>query len=141
MTEILFYTDVADRLGVAARLCGKAYGQGRRVRVFAGEASLLQRLDVLLWQTPATGFLPHCRMSDPWADETPVLLDGATEHKGAADVLINLHSEPPPFFGRFERLLEIVSRDGADREAARERYRFYRARGYALQTHSLAEDC
>ncbi len=140
MTEILFYTDAADRLAVAARLCAKAYGQGRRVRIFAADSALLGRLDTMLWQTPPTGFLPHCRLSDRWAETTPVVLDCAPEHQGAADVLLNLHPEPPPFFGRFERLVEVVSRDGPDREAARERYRFYRARGYALQTHSLAEE-
>jgi len=140
MTDILFYTDAADRLSVAVRLCGKAYAQGRKVRVFAADADLLARLDLMLWQTPATGFVPHCRLSDRWAEETPIVIDSAGEHQGAADVLINLHPEPPPFFGRFDRLLEIVSRDSDCRQAARERYRFYRARGYALQTHSLAED-
>lgn len=140
MTEILFYTDAADRISVAARLCGKAYAQGRRLRVYAAEKDLLDQLDALLWATPATGFVPHCRLRDRWAEDTPVLLDLASEHEGTADVLLNLHPEPPPFFGRFSRLLEIVSRDGQDREAARERFRFYRARGYALQTHSLAED-
>ena len=140
MTEILFYTDAADRIEVAARLCGKAHAQGRRMRVFAADAELLDRLDARLWVHPATGFVPHCRLRDRWAEETPVILDSAPEHPGLADVLLNLHCEPPPFFGRFSRLLEIVSRDGDDREAARERFRFYRARGYALQTHSLAED-
>jgi DNA polymerase-3 subunit chi len=140
MTEILFYTDAADRLEVAARLCGKAYSQGRKLRVYAADAALLERLDGMLWQMSPTGFLPHCSLRDPWAAETPVVLDLAPEHQGPADVLLNLHAEPPPFFGRFGRLLEIVSRDGGDREAARERFRFYRARGYALQTHSLAED-
>jgi DNA polymerase III subunit chi len=52
-------------------------------------------------------------------------------------VLINLHETPPPFFSRFERLAEIVSEDGA--AAARERFRFYRERGYELRTHNMAE--
>jgi DNA polymerase-3 subunit chi len=139
MTEILFYTGAPDRLEVAARLCGKAYAQGRRVRVFAAEAALLDRLDDALWRIPATGFVPHCRLSDRWAEETPIVLDLSSEHPGVADVLLNLHHEPPPFFGRFERLVEIVSSDGDDRDAARERYRHYQRRGYALRTHALSE--
>jgi DNA polymerase-3 subunit chi len=59
------------------------------------------------------------------------------EHQGPALVLINLHELPPPFFSRFERLAEIVSVDGAT--AARERFRFYRERGYDLRTHNLSE--
>ena len=52
-------------------------------------------------------------------------------------MLINLHDAAPPFFSRFERLAEIVSVEGA--AAARERFRFYRERGYDLRTHNLGE--
>jgi len=52
-------------------------------------------------------------------------------------VLVNLHAEPPPFFSRFERLAEIVGVD--DVPAGRERFRFYRERGYEMRTHDLRE--
>jgi DNA polymerase-3 subunit chi len=67
-----------------------------------------------------------------------VIVDHALEHEGPADVLINLASVPPPFFSRFARLAEIVSGDDADAAAGRERYRFYRERGYELRAHNLA---
>ena len=51
----------------------------------------------------------------------------------------NLNAEPPPFFSRFERLAEIVGKDDADVVAGRERFRFYRERGYELRTHNLEE--
>jgi DNA polymerase-3 subunit chi len=54
-------------------------------------------------------------------------------------VLINLHDAPPPFFSRFERLAEVVGADEAGAAAARERFRFYRERGYELRTHNLSE--
>jgi DNA polymerase-3 subunit chi len=54
-------------------------------------------------------------------------------------VLVNLRAEWPPFFGRFERLIEIVSTDEDDRSRARERYKFYRDRGYQIRTHDLGE--
>ncbi|MBU1664112.1 MAG: DNA polymerase III subunit chi, partial [Gammaproteobacteria bacterium] len=47
--------------------------------------------------------------------------------------------EPPEFFGRFQRLLEVVSTEPGDRERARERFRFFKGRGYELATHDLAE--
>jgi DNA polymerase-3 subunit chi len=53
-------------------------------------------------------------------------------------VLINLQPLPPPFFSRFERLAEIVGLDDADVAAGRNRYRYYRERGYELRSHSLA---
>ncbi|HEV7392095.1 MAG TPA: DNA polymerase III subunit chi, partial [Burkholderiales bacterium] len=52
-------------------------------------------------------------------------------------VLLNLREEWPPYFGRFERLIEIVSVDPEDRRSARDRYKFYRDRGYDIRTHDL----
>jgi DNA polymerase-3 subunit chi len=36
-------------------------------------------------------------------------------------------------------VIEIVSTDGADRELARERYRFYRDRGYEIRNHDMSK--
>ena len=37
-----------------------------------------------------------------------------------------------------QRLIEIVSLDEEDRRRARERYKFYRDRGYEIRTHDLS---
>jgi DNA polymerase-3 subunit chi len=137
MTSIDFYTHVADRLAVAGKLVAKALAQHGHVRVLTQDAAATEALDRLLWLQPATGFLPHCRLASPLAAETPVWIDHVMEHQGPASVLINLHASPPPFFSRFERLAEIVSVD--DAAAARERFRFYRERGYELRTHNMTE--
>ena len=137
MTSIDFYTHVADRLAVAGRIVAKAFAQHSHVRVLTPDSATTDALDRLLWMQPATGFLPHCRVSSPLASQTPVWIDHALEHQGPAAVLINLHESPPPFFSRFERMVEIVTPDGA--VAARERFRFYRERGYELRTHNLSE--
>jgi DNA polymerase-3 subunit chi len=81
--------------------------------------------------------LPHCRVEHRLASETPIWVDHVAEHPGPAGVLINLQSSPPSFFSRFERLAEIVGLEEADVAAGRERYRFYRERGYELRSHSL----
>src|ERR1700693_865585 len=137
MTSIDFYTHVADRLAVAGKLVAKALAQHGHVRVLTPDSATTAALDRRLGLQPATGFLPHCRLASPLASQTPVWIDHVLEHQGPAFVLINLHEWPPPFFSRFERLAEIVSIDGA--EAARERFRFYRERGYDLRTHNLSE--
>ena len=56
------------------------------------------------------------------------------------EVLLNLRPEWPPFFSRFQRLIEIVSFDDGDRATARERFRFYRDRGYEIRTHDLGKN-
>jgi len=139
MTTIDFYTGCADPLAVAARLVVKAWGQFGHVRVLTPDAATTAALDRQLWQVPATGFVPHCRLGAACAEDTPVIIDHALDHQGPAAVLINLQASPPPFFSRFERLAEIVVA-GADAVAAgRERWKFYRERGYELRSHDLSE--
>lgn len=139
MTAIDFYTRVSDRLQVAAKLVAKAFAQHGRVRVLTPDASTTETLDRMLWVNPAISFLPHCRADSRLAAETPIWVDHLLEHTGPAVVLINLHNDPPPFFSRFERLAEIAGIEDAHAAAARERYRFYRERGYSLRTHDLSE--
>jgi DNA polymerase-3 subunit chi len=139
MTTIDFYTHVDDALDVAAKLVAKAYAQHGRVRVLTPDRATTEALDRRLWIQPATGFLPHCRLSSACAAETPVIVDDLLEHDGPAAVLVNLHPEPPPFFSRFDRLAEIVGRDAESAAAGRVRFRFYRERGYELRAHNLGE--
>ena len=139
MTSIDFYTHCADRLEVAARLVAKAWAQHGSVRVLTPGEDGTAELDARLWRLPPTGFLPHCRLASRLAAETPIVVDHALAHEGPAAVLINLHPSPPPFFSRFERLVEIVGAGDGDTTAGRERWRFYKERGYALRSHNLAQ--
>jgi DNA polymerase-3 subunit chi len=139
MTRIDFYHDVGDKLQFACRLAAKAVAQNMRVLVFAPDGGVARKIDQLLWTWQATGFLPHCHVCDPLAAETPVLVandDSALPHD---QVLLNLHHEQPGFFSRFQRLIEIVGSDDADRGPARERFRFYRDRGYEIHRHDMSK--
>lgn len=137
MTEVSFYTFADDKLAVARQLTAKAFARGMQVMLYAPDPALAQTLDTLLWTTPAQGFLPHCRDSHPLASQTPVLIGENVDAIKQADVMINLHYERPAAFSRFGRLLEIVGLAADDVEQGRQRYRFYRERGYALNTVDL----
>ena len=139
MTQIDFYTHVADKLRVACQLSAKAYAHGLRVTVFCPDAETAQRFDRLLWLAPSTGFVPHCAPEDPLAAETPVIVDCRGDNLLHEDVLLKLRPELPPVLGRIQRLVEKVNQDYHDRLAARERYRFYRDRGYEIRTHDLGK--
>jgi len=138
MTSIDFYTHVADRLEVAAKLVAKAFAQHGSVRVLTPDPATTDALDRALWLKPPIAFLPHCRVGSALAGQTPIWVDHVDDHPGPAVVLINLQPMPPPFFSRFERVAEIVGLDDADVTAGRNRYRYYRERGYELRSHSLA---
>ncbi len=139
MTQIDFYTHVEDKMRTACRLAAKAFGQGMRVMVCCPDADTARRFDRVLWTTPAISFIPHCFASDTLAPVTPIIVDYDGAEPLHDQVLLNLHSEWPPLFSRFQRLIEIVSLDEEDRRIARERYKFYRDRGYEIRTHDLSK--
>ncbi len=138
MTRIDFYHDAEDKHLVACRLAAKARQQNLRVLIYARDDVVVQRVDKMLWTFQAIGFLPHCVAHHALAAETPVLLTHDAEALPHDELLVNLDPECPPGFARFQRLVEIVGREDADRQAARLRYRFYRDRGYPIEIHSLA---
>jgi DNA polymerase-3 subunit chi len=139
MTTIDFYTHCDDRFEVASKIVAKAWAQHGSVRVLTEGAEATAAFDRFLWLWPATGFLPHCRLATPLAADTPILVDHEMQHGGPAAVLVNLHPAPPPFFSRFERLAEIVGTDDEAAAAGRERWKFYRARGYEVRAHDLSD--
>jgi DNA polymerase-3 subunit chi len=138
VTQIDFYIHVEDKARTACRLAAKAFAQDLRMTMLCPDAETAARMDRLLWTFSATGFVPHCLAGDALASVTPVLLDGSASEPDHDQVLLNLSPERPPFFSRFQRLIEIVSRDDDDRRLARERYRFYRDRGYEIRSHDLS---
>ena len=123
----------------ACQLCEKAVSEGRKVHVHAPDTVIAAELDKLLWTFRQGSFIAHERLSDVAnAEPAPWVLIGdkdppATHH----DVLINFDAGVPAFFSRFDRVLEIVHGDAAVRAKSRERFKFYRDRGYALETHKL----
>lgn len=141
MTDIEFHVNVPDKLHYSCRLLRKAYRSGAKAVVTA-EPELLRQLDQLLWGYSSTEFLPHCRIDSaaPTLAATPIVLAEELDTcppGTAGSVLINLGQQVPVGFERFERFIEIASSLEADRLAARDRWKHYRDRGYALKRHEL----
>jgi len=138
MTQVDFYYNAADKYRLAANLSSKALAQASRMFVFTPNDKATQQMESVLWGFQQTSFIPHCRSQHALAIETPVIVDHDTESLIHDDVLLNLCATHPPFFSRFRRLIEIVGNDEADKAAARERFKFYRDRGYQISRHDLA---
>ncbi|WP_018231977.1 DNA polymerase III subunit chi [Thioalkalivibrio thiocyanodenitrificans] len=139
MTRIDFYVlddeDPGERLRMACRIIQKAFGLGHRIHVHTGSAGLSGQLDEALWTFRDISFIPHeVEGSDP---DCPVQICHDREPDTAGEILVNLDSRVPLFFSRFERVAEIVNQEPTVRDAGRERYRFYRDRGYDLTHHRL----
>lgn len=137
MTKVDFYTGSEDKLRTACQLSHKAMQSGLRVLLYTPDAVSTEALDKLLWQYPPTAFIPHCRGDDPAAGDMPVVVNHEAGNLPHSEVLISLHPECPPFFTRFERVIEIVGTDEADMRQGRERFGYYRDRGYEMRHFDL----
>jgi len=141
VTGIEFWFNAADRLDTACRLVRKAaVGQGTRL-VVTVDAEELEALDTALWQLGPTDFIAHCRADAPaeLLAHSPVVL---APPQGSAlplhPLLINLAASVPQGFERFDRLIEFVGDDEAQRQAGRQRWRHYADRGYAITRKDLS---
>ncbi len=138
MTKVDFYTGCNDKLRTVCQLSHKAMQNGVRAVISTPDAATGSALDKLLWHYPATAFIPHCRSDSDEAAAMPVILDHGGEKFPHYDLLISLHDACVPFFSRFERVIEIVGSDDEDRRLGRERFKFYRDRGYELRHFDLS---
>jgi DNA polymerase-3 subunit chi len=136
VTKVDFYTGSEDKLRTACQLSHKAMQNGMRVLLHVPDEATANRLDQLLWHYPATAFMPHCRSHEAEAAGMPVVI-GRDETFPHSELLISLHDECLPFFSRFEYVKEIVSQDADDARLGRERYAFYKNRGYELRHFDL----
>jgi DNA polymerase-3 subunit chi len=144
VTQVDFYileNDSEDaRLRLACRIVDKATQQDQHVFINSSSDVEAQKLDELLWTFSQGSFIPHKIVRHPVEvpPREPVVIGLNQPPVGERwDVLINLAADVPDFFSRYERVAEVVDGNAARRERSRERYRFYRDRGYKLNTHQV----
>lgn len=138
MTQVDFYQidSSEDPLVFTCRLIEKVYRLGHQIHVHTSSEAEANSLDALLWGFKAAAFIPHARVT---ADaRAPILICHEAIPDRHQDVLINLNPGIPEFFSRFNRVAEIVPKDDEKRASARDSFRFYKARGYALKYHTMA---
>ncbi len=111
MTRVDFHFNAENRLQYCCRLIRKIYRAGQKVVVFDNNPAHLAKLDQTLWTFSQLDFIPHVMAGSREAPETPVLLAGEPVEFPHHDVLVNLSPNPPEFFSRFERLIEVVGTD------------------------------
>lgn len=143
MSRVDFYilsdTQPDARLRFACRLAEKAVDQGHRVFLQTASADDTTRLDELLWSFNDRSFLPH-EIAGPDSQvhaRVMIVLGETTAPPTHRQLLINLTNELPAEIETYQRVAEIVDADPERKRIARERYKQYRARGFALESHNL----
>lgn len=144
MTQVDFYIlgeDSANTLlNTACRIAEKAMKQQQHIYVNAQSEAQARNLDDLLWTFSQGSFVPHrlVEAGDAQDATEPVLVGfGDDPNDENWQLIINLADAVPEFFSRYERMIEIVDANLERRAQGRERYRFYRERGYQPSTHNI----
>jgi DNA polymerase III subunit chi len=133
---------------LACQLTEKAYLQNSFIYIHSQSVEQANSLDELLWKYKPNSFLPHTVQSTTDQNKIddfdyPILInvsDSIPEGLNAEnrpEFLINLSNTTPDFFSQFQRLAEIVDKDEKSKQEARERFRFYKERGYLIATHDV----
>lgn len=147
MTRIDFYilpdSSANGREQFACRLAEKIYKIGHSLYLHTNSAQQARQLDDLLWSYRPGSFLPHSIEGEeqPKSKAPPILIGHNSEipqgPHSHSDVLINLAAAVPNFFSRFERVAELINQADDLKSQGRERFKFYRDRGYPLESHKL----
>ena len=144
MTRVDFYISpnhaAQARHQLACRIADKAYQQELKIYIHTSSLKEAQLIDELLWTFRQGSFLPHGLYGSDEQEDCAIVIGHQSEAPTMnKDVLINLATDVPLFFSQFERVAEMINEDETQKQHGRERYRFYRDRGYELNTHQLKE--
>ncbi|PWK53453.1 DNA polymerase III subunit chi [Pleionea mediterranea] len=137
MTNVEFFIldDEAPKAAfrLSINMIQKAYQSKRRVFIHTGSKRDAEYMDELLWTQEPSSFLPHLLSGEAEGIYPPIQIGYGQEPNIRPDVLVNLADDVPSFHGQFEKVIEFAHGDEQSKEKARERFKFYRERGYPLK--------
>lgn len=122
---------------LACRIIEKAYQRGHRVFVQCKDQHDAEHLDELLWTFRDDSFIPHNLQGEGPEPPPPVQIGFDKEPRGFNDILINMTDSIPPYFKRFNRVIELVAESEEAKAISRNHYRDYRSQGCELQMHTM----
>jgi DNA polymerase III subunit chi len=149
MTQVDFYFNALNVLSVTQKIIVKALNNPLYATVVVtADSAMLGELDTYLWTFNSTSFIPHLLCTDlnhPAVNKTPVLLlpnlitppqpplnSSQLLPPDYDHLMINIGSTVPHYFTQFKRLIEIVGVDEPSKIKGRERFIFYKQRGYPM---------
>lgn len=142
MARVNFAFGAVDRITQACQTTLKQYLAGQKLIVYCSDEARLRQYDQKLWAVDDAAFVPHVWAQDPLSSCTPIVLVSKDLERVLTDIpedtwLLNLDDACPPTCGKLQRVLEIVSEQSEDKDAARQRWRAYQAAGHDLKSYSL----
>ena len=120
---------------LVCELARRAHAAGQPTLILARDFAQAEAVDDLLWSFDDDAFIPHQLAGDDDDGETAVLIVPPGIETADRPLVINLRDTCAP--GRFERVLEVVAADPAEREGSRVRWREYARLGFQVGKHDM----
>ena len=148
MTRIEFYFNVPNKHEIVENLVQLALHKRRQITILTSDEQASANVSGYLWQSKPTSYLPNVLLHHAYSPTkqasssqvalTPVVIGSQVDKLIYDDMLINLTPREPNFFSCFTQLVEIIGLDEDDKIMGRQRYKFYRDRGYAIKNIAYA---
>lgn len=124
-----------DPLLLVCELVKRAYASEQPTLILARSAEQADAIDAKLWEFDDASFIPHQLAGDEDDEITAVLIAAPGAPTPDRPLIVNLRDECAG--GSFERVLEVVAADPAEREGSRVRWSEYKRRGLELAKHDM----
>jgi len=124
-----------DPLLLVCELAKRAFANEQPTLILARSQDQAEALDEKLWEFDENAFIPHQIAGDDDDSITAVLIAPPGVATADRPLVINLRDDCAP--GLFERVLEVVPADEAERLGSRERWKTYKAAGFEVAKHDM----
>lgn len=124
-----------DPLLLVCELVKRAYAAEQPTLILARSQEQADALDEKLWEFDDDAFIPHQLAGDDDDSITAVVIAAPGVSTSDRPLVVNLREECAP--GEYERVLEVVAADPAEREGSRARWSEYKQRGFEVAKHDM----
>ena len=120
---------------LVCELVKKAYAAQTPTLILTRDAEQADTLDELLWAFDEDAMIPHQLAGDDDDAHTAVLIVPPDVTTPDRPLVINLRETCAA--GSYQRVLEVVAADPAERDGSRQRWREYQQRGFELHKFDM----
>ncbi|MGA0586826.1 DNA polymerase III subunit chi [Dyella sp. KRB-257] len=120
---------------LVCELTRRAFAAQQPTLILVRDFEQAEAVDELLWAFDEDAFIPHQLAGDDDDADTAVLIVPPGIDTADRPLVINLREGCAP--GRFERVLEVVAADPAEREESRTRWREYVRLGFEVNKFDM----
>lgn len=120
---------------LVCELAKRAYAAQQPTMILTRDFEQAEAIDELLWAFDDDAFIPHQLAGDDDDANTAVLIVPPGIDAANRPMVINLRETCPT--GHYERVLEVVAADPAEREGSRTRWGEYKRLGVEVAKHDM----